>query len=93
MAYAAGWLSLRVLEESKLNSAKSFLISIPKKKVPLAVRRNRIRRVLREALRMHPVFQGNSKTFSFYVLRDPRSLSLREASDLLDQLSKHANLQ
>ena len=82
------WLSLRVSEEKTLeNKARKplFLISIPKKVVRLAVRRNRIRRVLREALRNKPFFEGN-KTYVFKVLRSPEQVDLESTRLIVHEL-------
>ena len=75
------WLSLRVSEEkTPENKARKslFLISIPKKIVRLAVRRNRIRRVLREALRGKSFFEEN-KIYLFKVFRSPEEVDLESA--------------
>ena len=82
------WLSLRVSEEEHPESKprKSlFLISIPKKVVRLAVHRNRIRRVLREALRNKPFFEEN-KTYLFKVLRSPEGVNLESARVAVHEL-------
>ena len=75
------WLSLRVSEEKDPESKAGkplFLISIPKKIVRLAVRRNRIKRVLREALRNRPL-AGENKVYLFKVMRSPERVDLESA--------------
>lgn len=82
------WLSLTVSEEKspKHNAARQrFLISIPKAIVRLAVRRNRIKRVLREALRNKSYFKEN-KVYIFKVLRWPDKINLENARDAVHEL-------
>lgn len=85
------WLTLRlsepVLSTGRADSPKA-LISIPKKAIRLAVRRNRIRRLLREVLRREPRF-GPERVYHFRVARQPDSPDYdsvrREALDQLDR--------
>lgn len=82
------WLSLTVSEEKfpKNRARKSpFLISIPKKIVHQAVRRNRIKRVLREALKNKLFFEQN-KIYVFKVLRSPIKVNLQSAKIVIDEL-------
>ena len=73
------WLSLTVL------AGKSrFLISIPKKVVRQAHRRNRIKRVLREALRQEPPL--TAQTHVFKVFRSPKSMDLYIARQAVHEL-------
>ena len=60
-------------------------ISIPKKIVRHAVKRNRIRRVLREAFRGRDF--GMGKTHVFKVTRFPESVDLAMAKKALNELS------
>ncbi len=76
------WLSLTV---SKLVSSKTVHISVPKRIVKQAVVRNRIRRVLREALRLEPYFR-EEKVYTLKVLRLPKSVSLDTAKKALEPL-------
>lgn len=73
------WLSLTVSA-----GKPQVLISIPKKVVRLAVRRNRIRRVLREALRQEPFTP--SKTHIFKVFRSPEEVDLHIARKAVHEL-------
>jgi ribonuclease P protein component len=77
------WLSLTLSERP---ARPLFLISIPKKIVRKAVRRNRIRRVLREALRQEPVSSPGAKTHVFKVLRSPENVSLHVAKQAIHEL-------
>ena len=65
-----------------------FLISIPKKIVRLAVRRNRIRRVLREALRGRAV--AENKVYLLKVLRSPEKVNLESARLAVHEIFKSA---
>jgi ribonuclease P protein component len=76
------WLSLTVL---KLVSSKTIHISIPKRIVKRAVARNRVRRVLREALRQDPFFQGE-KVYILKVLHLPESVDLETAKKSIEAL-------
>jgi ribonuclease P protein component len=82
------WLSLTVSQE-KWSAGRTkkplFLISIPKKIVRQAVRRNRIKRVLREVLRNKPFFE-KTKVYVFKVLRSPETVNLESARQIIDEL-------
>lgn len=82
-----GWLSLTILKEDKPSARPKplFLISVPKKIVKQAVRRNRIKRVLREALR-GAAFLSEKKTFRFKVAKAPQSVSLAMAQSAIKEL-------
>ena len=82
------WLSLKVSEEKdpeRKAGKPLFLISVPKKVVRLAVRRNRIRRVLREVLRHRP-FSTENKTYLLKVLRSPEKVDLESAKVAVHEL-------
>ena len=82
------WLSLTVFERnnSKADVRKPpYFISIPKKIVKQAVRRNRLKRVLREALRNAP-FLTARKLHRFKVLRAPERVDLRMAREAVGEL-------
>jgi len=82
------WLSLTVFDEKnpKNGASKSpFFISVPKKIVPQAVRRNRIKRVLREVLRSKPFFK-DKKIYFFKVLRCPQKIDFESAKILIHEL-------
>jgi ribonuclease P protein component len=75
------WLSLTVSESRPPKTGASgplVLISIPKKIVRQAVRRNRIKRVLKEALRQEPALT-EVKTHIFKVFRAPEKVDLHIA--------------
>ena len=76
------WLSLTV---SKLVSSKAVHISVPKRIVKQAVARNRIRRVLREALKTNPCFR-EEKVYTLKVLRLPKTVDLYAAKKALECL-------
>ena len=82
------WLSLTV---SEFHSPKFgvpgplVFISIPKKIVKQAVQRNRIKRVLREALRREKPLT-EAKKHVFKVLRSPENVDLNVARQAVHEL-------
>jgi len=85
------WLALTVSKEkSPINKLRKapFFISVPKKIVRQAVLRNRIKRVLREALRSKPFFEQN-KVYFFKVLSFPTKVSLASAQLMVDEVFSH----
>ena len=62
-----------------------MLIAVPKKVVPLATRRNRIKRLIREVTRKDAAF-GAAKIYSFRVLSAPaENLTLREVQTAVEK--------
>ena len=59
-----------LMYQKKSYSSLHYGVSVPKKKIPLAVQRNRIKRLLRESIRLyfkqHPKFL--SQTVGFFVI-------------------------
>ena len=89
MSSVGSWLSLKVLENtSKKPPAKPQIhISVPKKVVPLATRRNRIKRLIREVVRKEAFFGDGGKVYSFRVFRPPaESLDLWEVKKVVESL-------
>ncbi|MBI4352477.1 MAG: ribonuclease P protein component [Candidatus Omnitrophica bacterium] len=74
------WLSLRVLQKGtfiKRPGKTPLLFSIPKKVVPLAVKRNRLKRLIREAVRQEAFFKGSEdRVYWFRVFKAPQVLDL-----------------
>lgn len=90
------WLSLKILDGSgdSIKTAKrrqSVLISIPKKVVPLAVCRNRIKRLLREALRDPSIPKANQNCFLFRVRSVPTSLNLWVVKEAVHRVINNEN--
>ena len=82
------WLSLTVSEGKNPDMSATrglFFISVPKKVVNKAVRRNRIKRVLREALR-HEVQLPAGKVHVFRVMRAPEGVDLKMAKQVVHEL-------
>ena len=82
------WLSLKVLESplpDSVNSPPKVYISVPKSTVKLAVMRNRVKRVLREAVR-RDVFFEKDKTYRLRVNRLPKIMDLKTAQKVLEAL-------
>ena len=85
------WLALTVsgtTVPAKHVKRPPYFISIPKKIVKQAVRRNRLRRVLREALRGRSILDGN-KRLVFRVLRAPEDVGLGMAKEAVQELLKN----
>ena len=82
------WLSLKVLESplpDPISRPPKVYISIPKSTVKLAVMRNRLKRVLREAVK-RDVFFENDKVYRLRVNALPRSVDLTTAQKVLNGL-------
>ena len=81
------WLSLKVTPAApdKKPLKAAFFISIPKKVVRQAVRRNRIKRVLKEALRARPPLSGGRAHY-FKVMRAPKDVGLAMVKRALNEL-------
>ena len=84
-----GWLSLTVgsaLERS-LRHENRVLISVPKKIVPLATQRNRIKRLIREAVRQD-AFCKREKLFTFKVLSPAEGMKLEAVKKMIESLKR-----
>ena len=82
------WLSLKVLESplsESVNRPPKVYISIPKSTVKLAVMRNRVKRVLREAVRRDVFFEKN-RTYRLRVNGMPKIVDLKTAQKVLKAL-------
>jgi len=82
------WLSLAV--SGKDNSVKAFdkalfFIAVPKKVVSRATARNRVKRLIREAVRGDVFFEAN-KIYAFKVRSVPKNLDLRAVQKTIDRL-------
>lgn len=78
------WLSLTVLDPVPPKSRRVH-ISVPKRTVKLAVARNRIKRVLREAVRRDVFFERDG-IYRLRVHEFPRKLNLALAQKVLEAL-------
>ena len=74
------WLSLRVstLHDGKEDKSPRFFVSVPRKVVRLATERNRIKRLIREAVRLDPGFKAEGKVFYFSVRKRPARPNLED---------------
>ena len=82
------WLSCEVSEKDvrQPRSAKPLIfISIPKKVVPLATGRNRIKRLIREAMRENPYLNDPRKVYFFKVVKAPLRPSLAEVQSFIQK--------
>lgn len=85
------WLALKVTDAAKTPDAApkgAVFISVPKKVVRLATRRNRLKRLLREATRSKAV--KSRRTLLFRVTRFPGDIGLAEASSAVERLLDQA---
>jgi ribonuclease P protein component len=63
------------------------VISVPRRAVPLAVRRSRVKRLIRESLRAAALTPPPGQAFRFTVRSDaPRGLRMPEAKKLIEAL-------
>ena len=82
------WLSLTAGAHSVRPVQHRVLISVPKKIVPLAVDRNRIKRLIREAVRCTGGSLGQPyKSIGFRVLRHIKGLKLKDVQDEIQRVS------
>ena len=92
------WLSLKILESAPSQASSGppkagpplaerarVQISIPKRTVKLAVTRNRLKRVLREAVRRDPFFAAG-KIYRLQVREMPKKVGLDAARATLEAL-------
>ncbi|MBI2095399.1 MAG: ribonuclease P protein component [Candidatus Omnitrophica bacterium] len=82
------WLSLRISAtgDAKAGGGPRFFISVPRKVVRLATERNRIKRLIREAVRLDPGFGTGGKVFYFSVRKKPARPNLEDVrKELLSQ--------
>ena len=79
-----GWLSLKTQDSPR----PRVFISVPKKIVPLAVDRNRIKRLIREAVRRRGDPPGRPNA-AFQVLQHVKGLKLKDVQDEIHRLIHH----
>lgn len=96
MGSAAGWLSLKIIDRRTpppggtarpLSPRYRLLISVPKKSVRLATQRNRIKRLIREAVRLDGLFGEADRTYLLKVQRDPGGIGLDQTRQQLHALT------
>ena len=84
------WLSLKISQKTDPDKRPKALvfISVPKKIVALATRRNRLKRLIRETVRQDNFFKDPSKVFSFRVMRMPdmKTLGLQAVKETVVSL-------
>lgn len=64
----AGWVRLYRIERF---GGHSWVVSIPKKVIPTSVRRSRLKRLIREAMRQTGLSPAVTETWRFVVRADP----------------------
>ena len=88
---AKGWLDLKVSERGAARSSSPkapYFISVPKRVVNLATRRNRIKRLIREAVRKSALDPGPDKIFTWQVVKlPPDNLGLQSVVQTLKELA------
>jgi ribonuclease P protein component len=96
-AYKSGWLSLRVSESNnsgtKNQKKPAVFISIPKKHVVLATKRNRLKRLIREVIRSEPFFKRSGAVFFIRVNQMPASLEFPAVKEAIQQAEVNAKIQ
>ncbi|HXV18494.1 MAG TPA: ribonuclease P protein component [Candidatus Omnitrophota bacterium] len=83
------WLTLKVsdpLKKPQSSPETTVFFSIPKRSVRLATDRNRLRRVLREALRTGGFKLRPGKIYSFRVIQKPGPVGLGEILRVVREL-------
>lgn len=83
-----GWLNLRVSNQLKPGNHSrkvSLLISIPKKIIRLATRRNRLKRLVREVFRKEAAIDLG-KIYQFRVVQDPKDPGFNETRETVRRL-------
>ena len=78
------WISLQVAD-LKDNQSRAVHILVPKKIVRLAVARNRLKRLIREAVRADDFFQA-PKIFFVRIIKKPETLNLSLVKQMLNNL-------
>lgn len=95
MGSAAAWLSLKVIDHSAspqgvgaraLSPRYRLLIRVPKKIVRRAIQRNRIKRLIRETVRLGGLFDEAGRTYLLQVHRNPGDIGLDETRRMLSGL-------
>jgi|GEM_PF-2875661 len=93
MSELKGWLSLKVQDKPRSGNdlhKALLLVSIPKKIVRLATRRNRLKRLLREAFRKESRLEPE-KAYLFRVMQNPGDLGLKETKNIMNGLISSLN--
>ena len=83
------WLSLEVSEHVAFKDRilkPGVFISVPKKVVPLATRRNRLKRLIREAVRADDYFQKRDKVYYFRIREWPGEIRLNDVKKMIARL-------
>ncbi len=91
--WVLGWLSYRLMEAPPRRGGavplgQRIIITIPKSVVAQAVGRNRIRRLLREAVRADQKFSKPYWQHRFIVRKNPGALKLADVSRALQELER-----
>ena len=80
------WLSLKVSDKVTLGDKvlkPGLFISVPKKVVSLATKRNRLKRLIREAVRVEGRFQKRDQVYYFRVREWPGEIGLSDVKKMI----------
>ncbi|MBI3315751.1 MAG: ribonuclease P protein component [Candidatus Omnitrophica bacterium] len=81
------WISLKIVEPPRVTHYPKLVISIPKSVVRLATRRNRLKRLVREAVRHGGYVEPSGKVYWFRVRGAvPERLSLNVVASQIKSL-------
>ena len=89
MPAGVAWLSLKISENAASQNRglkPGVFISVPKKTVSLATKRNRLRRLVREAVRVDDYFKRANKVYYFRVHRWPGDLALQDVIEKIKEI-------
>ena len=89
MVSGQNWISLRLIRPAirEAQPRRPFVtISIPKKVLRLATRRNRLKRLIKEAIRADGSFKEKDKFYAFVVMAYPGRVSLNDVKTALTKL-------
>ena len=82
------WLIFKVSEKDPRRT--TLFISVPKKVVRLSTRRNRIRRLIREAVRQDVFFSAPGIRYEFKVTAAPQGPGLEEVKAMIKKIKNQS---
>ena len=83
------WLSLKVSDKVTIGDRvlkPGLFVSVPKKIVPLATKRNRLKRLIREAVRADDYFKKHDKVYYFRIREWPGEIRLSDVKKMIARL-------
>lgn len=73
-------------KKARKSTEKSFILSIPKRIIRLSTERNRIRRLIREAMRLGAFRSESAKIYYFQVHQQPTAPGLKEVQETVQTI-------